>query len=409
MRVLVTTNARLYKTEDGKYWTKFVYGYDFFLRYLAVFENVRLVAHTEKCSYESVQGMLRVDGQNLEVFEAPFPHGKSEYLKKYFSIRKAIKKSVDDCDAAVLRIPDQLAFQLYGFIKRKKIPTAVEVTSDSWELFSSVTAKSQLRSFLRVLWHTNQKRLCAQAVGTSYVTEFALQKRYPPKRALLGDGFTAFFTSANLSDVFFYNPREYKRNHERVYTVIHMATQINFVAKGYKELLSALGNLHSRGIETKLTLIGAGELSEESISIINNNGYAKNVRLTGKIAKPEDLAKELREGDLFVFPSHREGLPRSVLEAMASGLPCITTDLPGIRELLGNECLVPVKDIELLTDKIEEFVSSPEELTKQSKANYNKALEFHAGVVQKKREEFYTKLKDIATDKSSGKNNIKMK
>jgi len=396
MKLLLTTPARLYKTKDGKYWTEIVYGYDFFLRYLTIFENILLVAHTEECSFEAAEGMLRVDGPNLNIFEAPFPHGKIDYLKKYLSIRKVIKKSIKGCDAAILRIPDQLAFQLYGFIKRKRIPTAVEVTSDSWDLFLPGAVKSLLRPFLRVVWYINQKRLCADVLGTSYVTEFALQKRYPPKRAIYGDGFTNFCTDVNLTETFFYKPRDYKGDPEKVYSVIHIATDIGNVAKGYKELLAALSILHSRGIKTKLTLIGGGKLSAESISIIKNGGYMNNIRLTGKITKPEELVKELCEADLFVFPSYREGLPRSVLEAMATGLPCITTDLPGTRELLGKECLVPVKDVEILTDKIQKLIGSPEELTRQSRLNYEKALDFLVSIIQKRREDFYTKLKNAA-------------
>ena len=112
MRLLVTTNARLYKTSDGKFWTNMVYDYKFFLRYLNIFEEVKLVAHVEEIWIKDTSNLVRVDGPGLSVYEVPFPHGKLEYIKMYFKIQKKLKNCFQDCDAAILRIPDQLAFQL---------------------------------------------------------------------------------------------------------------------------------------------------------------------------------------------------------------------------------------------------------------------------------------------------------
>lgn len=60
-----------------------------------------------------------------------------------------------------------------------------------------------------------------------------------------------------------------------------------------------------------------------------------------------DVDRILKAADIFVLASHREGLPRSVIEAMASGLPVIATDIPACRELVEHEVmgvLVPVGD-----------------------------------------------------------------
>jgi glycosyltransferase involved in cell wall biosynthesis len=61
----------------------------------------------------------------------------------------------------------------------------------------------------------------------------------------------------------------------------------------------------------------------------------------------EDMPQLLRSADLVVLPSYREGLPRSLIEAAACGLPLVTTDVPGCREVVRNEkegLLVPPKD-----------------------------------------------------------------
>lgn len=394
MRLLLTTNARLYKSEDGKYWTNLVYGYDFFLRYLYVFDEVRLVAHTQKCRAEDTENMLRVDGKNLEVYEVPFPHGKLQYLRMYRQISNAVKQSTVGCDAAILRIPDQLAFQIYPILEKNKIPIAVEVTSDSWEFFSPDSVKSVFRPFLRIYWHINQKKICANALGVSYVTKSALQRRYPPKRAIQKDGFTTFYTNADLNDVYFYRPRVYSTCRNKTFTIIHVSTNIGNRAKGYIELVTALGKLNNKGIKTKLVLVGGGSLSKETQTLINDYDYKDYVRLTGLLATPELLSAELKKADMFVFPSYREGLPRVLLEAMASGLPCVATELPGIQEILDQNCLVPVKDINELANKIEMFIKNTEKLEEQSLRNFNKAHEFKSDIIQKKRTVFYESLRD---------------
>jgi glycosyltransferase involved in cell wall biosynthesis len=64
-----------------------------------------------------------------------------------------------------------------------------------------------------------------------------------------------------------------------------------------------------------------------------------------------------------VLPSYREGTPRTVLEAMATGRPVITTDAPGCRETVAhgeNGFLVPVKDVGALVEAMERFITHPE-------------------------------------------------
>lgn len=77
----------------------------------------------------------------------------------------------------------------------------------------------------------------------------------------------------------------------------------------------------------------------------------------------EDIAELLRAADVFVLPTWREGLPRSVIEAMATGLPVIATDIPACRELVEDGVtglLVPVQDHNALTQAIAQLADTPE-------------------------------------------------
>ncbi|MDE6978600.1 MAG: glycosyltransferase family 4 protein [Helicobacter sp.] len=78
------------------------------------------------------------------------------------------------------------------------------------------------------------------------------------------------------------------------------------------------------------------------------------------LGKREDIFELLACADIFVLPSYREGIPRTLLEAGSMALPIVTTDAVGCREVVDdgrNGFLVPVGDSELLAQKIAELAS----------------------------------------------------
>lgn len=94
----------------------------------------------------------------------------------------------------------------------------------------------------------------------------------------------------------------------------------------------------------------------------------------------EDVARLLHAADLFALPSHREGLPRSVIEALSSGVPVIVSDIPACRELVshGVEGLVtPVADPDALAASIRGVLADPEGRVEMSRRARRTALERH--------------------------------
>jgi glycosyltransferase involved in cell wall biosynthesis len=80
------------------------------------------------------------------------------------------------------------------------------------------------------------------------------------------------------------------------------------------------------------------------------------------LGKLDDVRPALAAASVYVLPSHREGTPRTVLEAMAMGRPIVTADSPGCRETVRhgvNGFLVPVGDASALAAALERFILSP--------------------------------------------------
>lgn len=116
--------------------------------------------------------------------------------------------------------------------------------------------------------------------------------------------------------------------------------------KGVLDLLEALR--HTSGVD--LTIVGEHLPSDRDPVATEARQFARTADLPATFVghlEPTSVRATLMDADLFVLPSWREGLPRSVIEAMACGLPVIATDIRGCRELVTDNLtgwLVPPKN-----------------------------------------------------------------
>lgn len=131
--------------------------------------------------------------------------------------------------------------------------------------------------------------------------------------------------------------------------------------KGLRELLHAFKNLHSD--HCHLLLVGDIEGAADDLQEAEFNNIHR-LHLSGGWVN--DVRPWLLAGDIFVFPSYREGFPNVVLEAGAMGLPSIVTDINGSREIITdgvNSIVVPPGDANRLADAMRSLAdASPERL-----------------------------------------------
>jgi len=106
-------------------------------------------------------------------------------------------------------------------------------------------------------------------------------------------------------------------------------------AKGQAVLLAAVAQLHSQGLSVKLTLVGMGPDAESLQAYAEQLGISGQVEFTGAVDQDHILAF-YQAADMFVLPSFAEGLPVVLMEAMAMEIPCITTAITGVPELIQN-------------------------------------------------------------------------
>jgi colanic acid/amylovoran biosynthesis glycosyltransferase len=104
-------------------------------------------------------------------------------------------------------------------------------------------------------------------------------------------------------------------------------------AKGHLILLEAVKLLRERGVDLQTVLIGGGPELAHLQTFVLRNRLADCVSFTQALSHPETLA-HLRRADLFALASFAEGIPVALMEAMSLGIPCISTNIAGIPELI---------------------------------------------------------------------------
>ena len=162
-------------------------------------------------------------------------------------------------------------------------------------------------------------------------------------------------------------------------------------------LLDAVAACVHRGLDLRLRIVGEGRYRAVLEARAAALGLGDRVHFRGQLTAGEPVRRELDQADLFVLPSHQEGLPRAMIEAMARALPCIGSMVGGIPELLAAEDLVPPGDPASLARKIREVVTNPERMAQMSARNLMKAREYRSDVLRPRRISFYRHLRAETT------------
>ena len=351
------------------------------------------VAHSLGMEYHSVLNRCNTTAEQMKEDEAKFnirmhhadiarsPLSKSN-IKAYKQLVKIIRDEKIDyihCNTPVGGILGRLAgkkcnvkkviYQAHGFHFYKGAP------KKNWLLYYPVE---------KFLAHYTD------ALITINSEDFELAKN---KLKLRGGGKVYYVPGVGIDTAQFNdeeNLREKKRTELNIPSdafVLVSAGELN-ANKNNRVILSALEQLKQKNIH--YVICGVGDLEVGLRKQVDNAGLQDNVHFLGY---RNDVKELYAMADCFVMPSYREGLSRSIMEAMASGLPCIVSKIRGNTDLVEhgeNGFTCPAADAQAFADSIMQLASDRTLRFGMQKNNLEKIKNYDVSVVEQKMREIYS-------------------
>ena len=278
----------------------------------------------------------------LELDEKYNPIALFRNIKRIWTSYKILNKEQPDIIISFLPIP---SYRILFLRKLIKIPTIISDRNDPNMEYHSFISK-----FL-------MKRLYPKADGFVFQTEE--QKEF-------------FNKDIQNKSVIIYNPikdeflntNKETQKEDTIISVGRLAEQ-----KNQKMLIEAFSKIANEYPSYKLKIFGAGPLEEKLKRQIEELKLSDRILLCGVC---DDIKTELEKAKIFVLSSDYEGMPNALIEAMAVGLPVISTNCPcgGPKELIGNEkngLLIEVGNVENLTKKMKYLIENQEDAVRMGK------------------------------------------
>jgi glycosyltransferase involved in cell wall biosynthesis len=385
VQVVVTCEFRFFQTPDGKVWTPSAFNSDFWLRYLTVFSSVKVVARVQAvtCSEASWQ---RSDRENVYFIALPYYVGFAGLLRNARHIVRTLTESVSENEALIFRVPSQTSTLAYWFAGKGIGKYALEVVGDPADVFSSGITNGLADKVLGWISASTLRKLCAKAVAASYVTTRYLQLKYPVNKGVYQVACSSIELHPNWIAE---SPKSFDKPARKLLFV----GSFGQLYKGQDTLLKAIALLRERNINIDLVMLGGGIYLTEMKKLAESLGIARSVSFVGEV-NADQVKEALGLADFFVMPSRTEGLPRALIEAMATGLPAIGSKVGGIPELLPEEHLFDSEDVAQLANKLDDLSNCTSALNKASQVNIETAKLYRSSVLSQRRTDFYNAVKE---------------
>ncbi len=252
-------------------------------------------------------------------------------VKRIFRLRKYMKKQMIDAYVVMLPIPTQLMLR---FSKLTKAPIIVSERADP----KAYSMKTQKRL----------QKLASKASGFVFQTAEAAAWYEPYLKGV------PYQIIPNAINPAFIRPTYEGVREKKIVAAGRLAEQKNFAL-----LIRAFAKISSKYPEHQLVIYGKGSLESSLKELANELSIADRVEFPGYV---DNMPEVLEKASMFVLSSNYEGMPNALMEAMALGLPCVSTDCGGggakfLIQNGENGLLVPQKDEDALADAMEKILS----------------------------------------------------
>jgi glycosyltransferase involved in cell wall biosynthesis len=380
MKLLLVDNAYLLKDKIGNYYSNGIYNNEFFMRYLKVFDELIFVCKV--IQVDEVNPVNLINTNKIHILDLPPYKGVFGLLKNLAEIIKKLRSIEKKIEVAILRMSQVESILSFYVLQLSKYRFLVEVVNDPLSL-------TNFNFFIRFILHSQMKYIIKKSFGVSYVTEKYLQIKYPSLKKP-----SSYYSSVYLNFNDIGKPKVYSKILlKEKFRLVHVSNNIQDNSKGHIEVLSILSCLKKNNINAEVTFVGEGRFLNQLKEIVIKKKLINNVKMIGYIKSKKDLIEVLTRSDVFVYPSHSEGLPRVVIEAMYCGLPCIVSNVGGMSELIQTKYIYNFNDIKSFSDQLINWYKNPFEMEEASRQNLITVTKYLDSNLSIKRTNFYNLLK----------------
>jgi glycosyltransferase involved in cell wall biosynthesis len=283
-----------------------------------------------------------------------------------FSLMKVIKSNKPDLIHFITIKP-----VLWGGLLARlmNVPALVFAISGLGSVFVGKTFIKRLRRFLVFSWY----KLIFRHPNFKVIFQNDFDQRLLTQRGDLAKEQIEFIPGSGV-DLALYNSKPHRFSEKL--SVLFAGRLL--LEKGIGDFLEAARRLRFRGLPVTFYVAGApddGNPSSISSIALGKAQAEGDVELLGFVA---DMPNLLKDVDVFCYPSYYgEGVPKVLLEACAAGLPIITTDHPGCRDVVSNGVngvLIPPHSPQVIVDAVQMFLEQPNLCDDYGKASRHKAV-----------------------------------
>lgn len=315
----------------------------------------------------------RVKAANVRISPLPFFPGPRQFYPRLPAMLGRLRSWVQQCDVIHLRVPTPAAIFAFRMARARRKPVFLLVVGDYAALLPHLPYRG-LKKLLFGAYVSFEERALRHMIGRAltFTNGAALREKHERDG---GRVFETKTTTLSLEDIgtrtdTCTGPRI------RLLTVSRIDPR-----KGLRVLPAAVARLVAAGHDVSLDLIGPtiGLIGDREADAIRDEaqrlGVGDRVTLRGPIAL-DRLMSLYREYDIFVLPTRPgEGIPRVLLEAMAAGLPIVTTSVAGISSLIthGENGLLNAGSTADVVADVERLLSTPTLRQQMIRAGYETA------------------------------------
>ena len=302
-------------------------------------------------------------------------------LKGIFELNKTLKNVIKKSDVVIcFGINGYFAYKI---AKKMNKPVISYVGGSVFDILTSM--RSLKKKIIAPFIHLMIKDQVKYSDYVHYVDSYLI-KQYPTfGKTLICP--SAIIEVKNKSSII-----EYRK---KLYSDISIRTIkfgiIGSVYNNIKGIDLAIKALSSLDINFELEIVGRGN-HDWLNDIIEKENVKNKIKFLGTIEDREGLFKWLDSLDIYLQPSRTEGMPRATIEAMSRGLPVVSSNAGGLKNLINEKYIFNKGNWKEFADKIYLLIKSPSDLLYESRSNLEKAEKYDKKILDKKRNEFYNEI-----------------